>query len=131
MTRCRADESDDEYAPSASMPSARISTSMVNQATAHLQKDGRSGPSNTLHAFGSIDLSEVVPVLWLCCAGLRSAVLCCAVLRCAVLCCAVLCCAVLCCAWMMSGHLLWCGGGMRQAPLVTTQAASDCTITVS
>lgn len=37
-----SDESDDEYAPSASMPSARISTSMVNQATAHLQKDGRA-----------------------------------------------------------------------------------------
>jgi hypothetical protein len=50
---CHADESDDEYAPSASMPSARISTSMVNQATAHLQKDGRSGQSKTLHAFTS------------------------------------------------------------------------------
>ena len=51
--RCHADESDDEYAPSASMPSARISTSMVNQATAHLQKDGRSGQSKALHAFTS------------------------------------------------------------------------------
>ena len=50
---CHADESDDEYAPSVSMPSARISTSMVNQATAHLQKDGRSGQSKTLHAFTS------------------------------------------------------------------------------
>lgn len=36
-----ADESDDEQGPAAPVPSARISTSMVNQATAHLQKDGR------------------------------------------------------------------------------------------
>jgi len=36
-----ADESDDEVEVTAAMPSARISTSMVNQATAHLQKDGR------------------------------------------------------------------------------------------
>ena len=36
-----ADESDDEQEATAAMPSARISTSMVNQATAHLHRDGR------------------------------------------------------------------------------------------
>lgn len=37
----RADESDDEQGAATPVPSTRISTSMVKQATAHLQKDGR------------------------------------------------------------------------------------------
>ena len=36
-----ADESDDEQEAAGAVPSTRISTTMVNQATAHLQKDGR------------------------------------------------------------------------------------------
>ena len=36
-----ADESDDEEEATARMPSSRISTSMVKQATAHLHRDGR------------------------------------------------------------------------------------------
>ena len=36
-----ADESDDEQEVGRRLPSSRISTSMVKQATAHLHRDGR------------------------------------------------------------------------------------------
>lgn len=38
-----ADESDDEQEDTERVPSARISTSIVKQATAHLHRDGRYG----------------------------------------------------------------------------------------
>ena len=58
-----ADESDEEeeagqHQQAAASPASRISTSMVNQATAHLQKNGRSEHSHCLALYVRVNTTE-------------------------------------------------------------------------